>query len=87
MEITTIVKKEYEDYKKGKIVKSINSYFKNILSKLPMELRLEAKGKGFRLDEGSTSMDILTLHVIVPNASNELKDAISNDYIFCYLDL
>lgn len=85
-EVLTITKHEYMKYKNGENAPIINSYFKLILKELPKKLYDEAKQKGFILKEDCISMDILTLQVTVPEASKELRDAISSDLIFCYLD-
>lgn len=85
-DVPTITKEEYKRFKKGETIKVINDYFSLILSELPEELKSEAQNKGFELVEGGKSMDILTLNIIVPNASSKLKDKIFHDFIFCYLD-
>ncbi len=85
-EVIEITKEEYSKYKNGENVPAINTYFRLILKELPKKLCDEAKQKGFKLKEDGISMDILTLLVIVPEASIELQNAISSDFIFCYLD-
>lgn len=85
-EIVQITKHQYEQFKKGEEITEIIDYFKSITKTLPKELKDEVLQKGFTLEEGNISMEILTLHVVVPNASNKLKHEIANNFIFCYLD-
>lgn len=86
LEVVQITKKQYEQYKKGERVEEIDNYFSLILKSLPSDLKKEAIEKGFILEEEGISMEILTLHVAVPNASKELMHAVNNEFIFCYLD-
>jgi hypothetical protein len=86
IEAVQITKKQYEQYKGGEKIKDITDYFDEIVDSLPQNLREEAIKKGFILEEGNVSMEILTLHVVVPQASNDLKQKIANEFIFCYLD-
>lgn len=81
-----ISKKQYDKYKKGEEVTEITNYLNTVLDTLPSKLKQEAMSNGFRLEETDVSMEILTLHVIVPNASEELNHALANEFIFCYLD-
>lgn len=81
-----ISKKQYDKYKKGEEVTEITNYLNKLLDDLPSKLKQEVKDKGFKLEETDISMEILTLHVIVPNGSEELNHALVNEFIFCYLD-
>lgn len=85
-EMLEISKKQYDKYREGKEVIEITNYLNKVLDNLPLQLKQEAKNKGFKLEETDISMEILTLHVIVLNASEELKHALANEFIFCYLD-
>lgn len=85
-EMLEISKKQYDKYKKGEGVPEITNYLSTVLNTLPSKLKQEAMNKGFKLEETDVSMEILTLHVIVPNASEELSHALANEFIFCYLD-
>ncbi len=85
-EIVEISKKQYLKYKQGEKVPEINDCFSSILDSLSPELKQEAKNKGFNLEEDSVSMEILTLRIVVPKASDGLAHALANEFIFCYLD-
>lgn len=85
-ELTQITKNQYDRYKQGEDIPEITKLIKLILDRLPALLKKEAIKKGFILEEGNISMEILTLHVVVPKASNKLKHEIANEFIFCYLD-
>lgn len=85
-EMPEISKKQYDKYKKGEEVTEITNYLNTILDTLPSKLKREAQDKGFKLEETDISMEILTLHVIVSNGSEELNHALANEFIFCYLD-
>lgn len=86
LEVVQITKKQYEQYKRGEKIEEIENCFSSILNSLSEDLKKEANEKGFVLEENGISMEILTLHVVVPKASKELKYAIGNEFIFCYLD-
>ena len=80
---------DYNKFMSGEKNTRINEIWKNILNEMPEELKTEAEGKGFTLDELSRTSFDRSYIINIPNASKELQDYIRDNvypHITCIID-